>query len=124
MDFAIAIENGTGRGQMTFNKTTSFMNNIYLSLMIRRGSFFADPTFGSRLYLLERAKNTDKTAQRVDGYCREALQWMIDGEKAKSVEVYVQRDNAGITGRIYYLVQVTPMNSDQPVPFSSFIEVI
>jgi phage gp46-like protein len=124
MDYAITINNQTGQAQMTYNRATTLMNNIYLSLKIHRGSFFFNPSFGSRLHLLQRAKNTDLTAQLAAGYCKEALQWMIDTGKAKSVEVYVQRDRTQDLHRLYLLVEVTPANSDQPVEFSIFIEVI
>lgn len=124
MDFAIAIDNQTGLVQMTYDQTSTLMNNIYLSLMVRRGSFFADPEFGSRLHLLQRAKDTAQTAQRAVGYAKEALQWMIDTGKAKSVEVYAQRERQTVTRRLYLLIEVIPVNSDQPVAFSTFIEVI
>lgn len=124
MDFAITIDNQTGLGQMTFEKATNIMNNIYLSLMIQRGSFFADTTFGSRLHLLKRAKNTDRTMRLAMDYCKEALRWMIDEGKASAVEVYAQRDRTQDIHRLKLLIEVTPVNSDQPVAFSTFIEVI
>ncbi len=124
MDFAITIDNQTGLGQMTFDQATTLMNNIYLSLMVRRGSYFADPLFGSRLYLLERAKNTDATMRLAMDYCREALQWMIDTVKAKTVEVYAERDRMQDINRLKLLVEVTPVNSKDPVAFTVFIEVI
>jgi phage gp46-like protein len=124
MDFAITIDNQTGLGQMTFDKAVNIMNNIYLSLMVKRGSFFADPSFGSRLHLLQRAKNTPTTMRLAIDYCKEALQWMIADGKAKSVEVYAERDRSESLYRLKLLVEVTPVNSDEPVAFSTFIEVI
>lgn len=124
MDFAVAIDNRTGTGRMTFERATTLMNNIYLSLMVRRGSFFADPGFGSRLHLLQRAKNTDMTARLAMDYCREALQWMIDEGRVKTVEVYAERDRTRDINRLKLLVEVTPVNRDAPVPFAIFIEVV
>jgi phage gp46-like protein len=124
MDFAITIDNQSGLGQMTFEKATTMMNNIYLSLTVKRGSFFADTTFGSRLHLLQRAKNTPMTMRLAIDYCKESLQWMIDSGKASSVEVYAERDRVQNINRLKLLVEVTPVNSDQPVAFSTFIEVI
>lgn len=124
MDFAITIDSISGSGQMTFDQATTIMNNIYLSLMVRRGSFFANTSFGSRLYLLERAKDTAQTAQRAIGYAKEALQWMIDEGKARSVNVYAGREKNLNAGRLALLVEVTPAASDTPVAFSVFIEVI
>lgn len=109
---------------MSFDRVDTIMNNIYVSLMVRRGSFFANPEFGSRLHLLQRAKDTDQTAQRAVGYVREALQWMIDTGKAKTVQVYAQRERTAYTRRLLMLIEVTPVNSDTPVPFTTFIEVI
>lgn len=43
----------------------------------RRG-WWADPTMGSRLWLLEREKLTRETARRAKDYGEECLQWMID----------------------------------------------
>ena len=124
MDFAITIDNQTGQAQMTFDRTATLMNNIYLSLKVIRGSWFADPSFGSRLHLLQRAKNTNQTAQLAIGYCKEALQWMIDTGKAKSVAVYTERDRTQDMHRLKLLIEVTPVNSNDPVAFTTFIEVI
>ncbi len=124
MDFAITIDPMSGAGRGTFEKATTVMNNIYLSLMIRRGAFFADPEFGSRLHLLERAKDTAQTMQRAIGYAKEALQWMIDTGKATRVNVYAAREKNLNANRLALLVEVTPANSDQPVAFSVFINVI
>lgn len=124
MDFAITIDNRTGLGQMTYEKATMLMNNVYLSLKVDKGSFFADTTFGSRLYLLKRAKNTPTTMQLAIDYCKEALQWMIDQGKASAVSVYAERDRTQDLHRLKLLIEVTPVNGDEPVSFSTFIEVI
>lgn len=121
MDFKIAIENGIG--QMTFEKADNIMNNVFLSLMIRKGSFFQNPDFGSRLHLLKRAKNTAKTAALAEQYCKEALQWLIDNEKAKSIEVFSGRDMQQDLHRLKLLVEVTQMDGRQ-VSFDTFVEVV
>ncbi len=124
MDFAITIDNQTGLGQMTFEKATKLMNNIYLSLKVKKGSFFADTSFGSRLYLLERSKNTDRTMRLAIDYCKEALQWLIDTGKASAVQVYAERDRTQDLHRLKLLIEVTPVSGADPVAFSTFIEVI
>jgi phage gp46-like protein len=123
IDFGITIDNQSGIGQMSFIAATTIMNNIYLSLMVKRGSFFADPSFGSRLHLLQRAKNTDTTMRLAIDYCKEALQWMIDTGKATAVDVYAQRDRQEYN-RLKLLIEVTPYSGAQPVSFTTFIEVI
>lgn len=52
----------------------------------RRGHW-ADPEEGSRLWLLNRAKQTQQTLNLAVEYCREALQWLLDDGIASSVEV-------------------------------------
>lgn len=43
--------------------------------------------FGSRLWLLERAKLLPETVNRVREYCKEALDWMVRDGVAKAVNV-------------------------------------
>jgi phage gp46-like protein len=47
---------------------------------------------GSRLWLLSRAKLTNDTLTKAEGYVREALQWMIDDAVAARVDVEVERE--------------------------------
>lgn len=124
MDFAITINNQTGLGEMTFDQATTLMNNVYLSLKVDRGSFFADTSFGSRLYLLRRAKNTETTMRMAIDYCKEALQWLLDTKKATAVEVWADRDRTQDLHRLKLLIEVTPFSGADPVAFSTFIEVV
>jgi phage gp46-like protein len=123
MDYAITIDNQTGLAAMTFDKAVTIMNNIYLSLTIQQGSFFADPYLGSRLYLLQRSKNTETTARLAVDYCREALQWLLDTKKAIAIDVYAQRDTTQNINRLKLLIEVTPV-SGPIVPFAIFIDVV
>ena len=124
MDFTITIDNQTGLAQMTFDQTTTLMNNIYLSLKVQQGSFFANTSFGSRLHLLRRAKNTEMTKRLAMDYCREALQWLINSGKAIAIDVYAERDRTQDLHRLKLLVEVTPYSGAAPVAFSTFIEVV
>lgn len=124
MDFAITIDNKTGVGAMTYEKATSIMNNIYISLAMQRGAFFANPSFGSRLYELSREKNTEKTMRLAIDYCKEALQWMIDRGKASAVNVWAERNKSQDLHRLNVLVEVTPSNGGEPVAYLIFINVV
>lgn len=119
MDFKIDIEQGTGLGQMTFEKATDITNNIYLSLMIRKGSFFGNPDLGSRLHLLQRAKNTEKNAALAEQYCKEALQWLLDTSRAEKIDIYSQREK----DRLKLLVEAT-QSDGKNVSFETFVEVV
>ncbi|MCX5828768.1 MAG: phage GP46 family protein [Deltaproteobacteria bacterium] len=123
MDFALDIVDRNSLAGMTFEKATTIMNNIYLSLTIEQGSFFADTTFGSRLHLLRRAKNTETTARLAVDYCREALQWLLDTKKAIAIDVFAQRDRTQDIHRLKLLIEVTPI-SGPIVPFTTFIDVV
>jgi len=121
MDFKIDINNQTGTGEMTFDKADTIMNNIYLSLTVEKGKFFQNPEFGSRLHLLQRAKNTDQTAALAGEYCKEALQWLLDTGRAGKVDVYTERDAE--LNRLNLLAEVTQADGQQ-VSFETFVEVI
>lgn len=121
MDFALDI-NDTG-ADMTFDKDTSILNNIYLSLMVDKGSFFQDPDFGSRLYLLKRSKSVERTASLAKDYCKEALQWMIDTGKALRFDLFTQIDKQIATGRLKIQIIATESNGNQ-VEFTLFKEIM
>lgn len=121
MDMAIDT---TGVGAaMTWERATSIFNNVYLSLMVPRGGWWFNPEFGSRLHLLNRAKNTERTALLAREYCREALQWLLDTGRATAVEVEVDRDRLQDLHRLKIVVRVTLADGDI-VSFETFQEVV
>jgi phage gp46-like protein len=121
MDFKIYTEDAIGK--MTFEKADNILNNVFLSLMVEKGSFFQNPDFGSRLHLLKRAKNTEKTAALAEEYCKEALQWLIDTGRAKKIDVYSERERLQDLNRLKLLVEVTQSDGRQ-VRFETFVEVV
>lgn len=121
MDFE--IETARGQGLMTLNPAESIMNNIFLSLEIPQGSCFWDPEFGSRLHELKRSKNTERTAELSRQYCEEALQWIIDAGRAKSIEVVTERDRSASPHRLKILVQAVQADG-RKVSFETFQEVV
>jgi phage gp46-like protein len=122
MDFAITIDDNA-LGSMTFDKAGDITNNIFLSLMIEKGSWFQNLDFGSRLHLLKRAKNTAHTASLAEEYCKEALQWLIDTGKATAVAVTAWRQPEVDLHRLYLRVEVIPANGRQ-LTFDTFVEVV
>ena len=124
MDFALLIENQSGIAAMTFEKASggNLYNNIHLSLVIRRGSFFQNTDFGSRLHLLQRAKNTAQTEALAIEYCREALQWLIDARRVAKIDIYTERDRTQDINRLKLLVEATKTDGDV-VSFTTFVRV-
>ena len=53
---------------------------------------------GSRLWLLERAKETTETLQRASDYIKEALQWMIDDGVVAKFDVLTEWTRPGMLG--------------------------
>lgn len=51
------------------------------------GDGFDNTRIGSRLWLLQREKQTPETLRRAISYAREALQWLIDDEHVTSIDV-------------------------------------
>ncbi|OPY00365.1 MAG: Phage protein GP46 [Syntrophorhabdus sp. PtaB.Bin047] len=123
MDFRILTDDDATVGRMTFDPAGDIMNNVYLSLVVKRGSWFQNPEFGSRLHLLQRAKNTAKTAALAEEYCREALRWLIDCDRATKVDVRTERDRSQDLHRLKLLVEVTQADGRQ-VSFERFVEVV
>jgi len=55
-----------------------------------RQGFWADPEFGSRLWLLARAKSTQQTLVDAQAYAEEALQWLVDDQIVRAITVTVE----------------------------------
>ncbi len=70
----------------------------------------AGDRIGSRLWLLQREKDTEETRQRAITYTNEALQWLVEDGHAKTVAVEAAWNKAeaihgrlDITVRIYFV---------------------
>ena len=119
MDFAIIMNNG--QAEQTFDKAGDIFNNIYLSLAIKKGSWWFDPNFGLRDR--GRMKNTEANARLVRQDCKEALQWIIDAGRATSIEVNTERDRSQDLNRLKILVEATQADGKR-VTFETFKEVV
>jgi phage gp46-like protein len=124
MDFAIVVSvDGKATGEMTFDQSENgnLMNNVWLSLSVKKGSFFQNPDFG--LKDRGRMKNTERTAAIVVDDFRDALQWIVDTKKAKKIDVFAERDRTQDLHRLKILVAVTPVSGDA-ITFTRFVEVV
>jgi phage gp46-like protein len=122
-DFRLDIDAvGTPALELDHAADTTITNNIYLSLMVPQGSWFHNPEFGSRLHLLRREKNTERTAYLAREYCREALQWLLDSGRATAIDITVQSDRSLDPYRLLILVEATQADGMQ-ISFTLFQEV-
>ncbi len=121
IDFALQISGSTA--EMTFGQTTDLGNNVFLSLMVRQGSFFQDPNFGSKLYLLQRAKNTAQNEALAIAYAQEALAWLIASGRAAAINVTAEINPAWLLWGMKLDVQVFQANGRQ-VTFTIYTPVV
>jgi phage gp46-like protein len=120
MDYAITVDASNLTGRMSWEPCDSLVNNIFLSLAVRRGAWFHNPDFGLRRR--ERLKNTEQTGALIRHDYLDALQWLIDTGKAKEVRVAVQRDRAIDINRLLVAIEVVQADNRR-VTFTVFQEV-
>lgn len=118
MDYTITL-NGDA-ADMSHAKSADIGNNLYLSLAIRKGTWWLDPEFGLRDR--GRMKITEKNIRLVRGDCLEALQWILDSGRARSVEVTVSRDTQNLN-RLQASIEAVQADG-RKVTFDKFIEVV
>ena len=120
MDYTIDI-NAAGRPEMSFVKTSGLFNNVFLSLTIKQGAWWQDPSFG--LKDRGRQKNTERTASLFRDDIRAALQWLLNSGRAIAVDVVTEIDRLQDRNRLKARVSVTAANG-QTVTFDKFTEVV
>ncbi len=64
-------------------------NAVYLRVTTPLGGYWADPTLGSNLYLLQREKELPRVKLLADQYTRQALQPLIVAKRVDRIEVEV-----------------------------------
>lgn len=92
MDNVINTQTGDYAGKTT----TDLQNAVYLRLTVELGSWWADPTLGSRLYLLVREKDTAKKRLLAQQYAEQALQPIVDDGRASSITIIANHPVDGV----------------------------
>lgn len=82
-------------GDYTGTRTDSLANAVYLRLMTPLGSYWADPTLGSRLHELQREKDVSRVAVLARQYAEQALAPLLADGRADSVTVTTLRQQPG-----------------------------
>lgn len=120
MDFQLAYDSQTGAIDQTFDQAGDILNNIIITLSIKKGSWWHDPNFG--VTDRPRLKNTPASARLIKQDMEQALQWIIDAGRAKSIEVATWRDE---NDRHRLNVLITAVQSDgRIVTYTTFKEVV
>ncbi len=71
-------------------------NAVFLRIMTRLGSYWADPTMGSKLYLLARSKDLQRVLPLAVAYTREALQPILADGRATAIDVVAEWRHDGM----------------------------
>jgi phage gp46-like protein len=78
---------------------------VRMSIGTNKGTWFADPTFGSDLWLLKKEGKVDgQTAGTLKRMVRESLQWLVKDGLAATADCAAERNGKN---RIDYQVTVT-----------------
>ena len=109
----------TKTGDYTGTATSTLQNAVYLRLTVPLGSWWADPTLGSRLYLLKREKDVARVRTLARQYAEQALQPIIDDGRASSITVTA---NHPANGRLILSIEVVQANG-VILPFTHYVKV-
>ncbi|TWJ11167.1 phage GP46 family protein [Geobacter argillaceus] len=120
MDFQLTYDKRTGTIDQTFAKGADILNNIIISLAIKKGTWWNDPAFG--LTDRPRLKNTPATARLIKQDIEQALQWIIDAGRATAIRVETWRD-ANDRHRLNVLVTATQADG-RIITYTTFKEVV
>jgi phage gp46-like protein len=109
-----------GRPEMQMDYRSDGRSDVLLSLLVRRGSAWAMPTFGSRLH--ELAKLHAGVEDLAAKHCQDALRWLVDTGEAKAVDAEAERDT-GTRDRLNLRAGVTWADGT-PANYEVYQEVV
>lgn len=92
--------------------------NVYLSMRIRRGAWWAAPAFGARTL---GGKQTDVVVGLARARIAESLRWLVGSGRATDVQVHVERDSQYM--RMHCRVRVKWRDASEET-YQSWVEVV
>jgi phage gp46-like protein len=120
-DYELAVGVGSS---LQRDPANGLANAAYLRLMTPLGSWFADPTLGSRLHELQREKDVSRVQRLAKQYAQDALKPLVQDGRAVSLEVETERqkDDSG-AGRLALLVRLSDAQGSASV-FKVYVKVV
>lgn len=106
-------------GDYDNSRVTDLSNAVYLRITVPLGSYWADPKLGSKLYQLAGMKDVQRYKSLAIQYVRQALQPLIDSQRADRVDVDASWGHDGrleLSGIVYQAGQPT-------TPFQHYVQV-
>ena len=82
-------------GDYAGTETQTLSNAVYLRLMVPFGSYWANPTLGSKLHLLQREKDVSRVRVLAKQYAEEALAPLANDGRATNITVTASQGNPG-----------------------------
>ncbi|MBN1130289.1 MAG: phage GP46 family protein [Chitinispirillaceae bacterium] len=126
-DFAITVDTSTGEADLAYDATAADFapvddcrNNLILSVVVARESFFANTSFGSGHARLK--KKTSDIAAEIERHIVDATKWIVQAGRCIDITVSAEEDRAE-PNRINIQVVARKSNGDT-VPFTTFVRVI
>lgn len=120
MDFQLSYNSQTGALDQTYDQAADILNNIIITLGIKKGTWWQDTQFG--VADRPRLKNTPANARLIQQDIEQALQWIIDAGRALSITVETWRAE---NDRHRLNVLITAIQADgRVVTFDTFKEVV
>lgn len=101
----LKLDPTTGDYQLS-QLVSALENAVYMRLMVPLGSWWRDPTLGSRLHELAREKDLPRVRLLAEQYAYEALKPLLDLGQASAIEV---SSEAAHDGWLRLRVSVTDM---------------
>lgn len=95
-------------GALVRDPAAGLANAVYMRLMTPLGSWFGDPSLGSRLHELQREKDLARVERLAKQYSEQALQPVLADGRASRLVVTTQRSkDASGAGRLMVEIEVT-----------------
>jgi len=91
------------QGAVKRDPANGLLNACYMRLTVELGSYWADLTLGSKLYLLRREKDVARVMVLAKQYAEQALKPVADDGRAKQIKVTAMQPG---NGRLYLLFEV------------------
>ena len=107
-------------GDLTGQRINTLANAVYIRLMTPLGSWWADPTLGSRLHELRREKDRPRVGYLAKQYAEQALQPLLDDGRAKKIAITIEQPH---NGWLELLIDITDATGN-PQVFRQPVRVI
>jgi phage gp46-like protein len=117
VDFALILDSD-GRPQASLSPADELHNAILLSLHIRRGSFFLNPEFGSRLHEIRTLSDGDIALARQ--YVVECLEWLKTINRISNIDVHA----TPVRGGKLNLIITLSRSNKADVTYETFYKVV